>query len=109
MRTGFLEARSWACVSRVPKIAFGRTADAEALTLGLDRGLTLFKTPFGTGLGGFSTNRYRFAPPSVRNFQGHVKKAKSGNLNLFLGILLFFPLFSLQFSRKKGQNTQRKV
>ena len=36
-------------------------------------------------------------------------KAKSGNLNLFLGILLFFPLFSLQFSRKKGQNTQKKV
>ena len=35
--------------------------------------------------------------------------AKSGNLNLFLGILLFFPLFSLQFSRKKGQNTQKKV
>ena len=28
-------------------------------------------------------------------------KAKSGNLNLFLGILLFFPLLSLQFSRKK--------
>ena len=25
-----------------------------------------------------------------------------------LGILLFFPLFSLQFSRKKGQNTQKK-
>ena len=36
-------------------------------------------------------------------------KAKSGNLNLFLGILLFFPSFSLQFSRKKGQNTQKKV
>ena len=43
-------------------------------------------------------------PKQTRSFE-----AKSGNLNLFLGILLFFPLFSLQFSRKKGQNTQKKV
>ena len=41
---------------------------------------------------------------SMRQF-----KAKSGNLNLFLRILPFFPLFSLQFSGKKGQDTQKKV
>ena len=37
------------------------------------------------------------------------KKAKSGNLNLFLRILPFFPLFSLYFARKKGQNAQKKA
>ena len=42
-------------------------------------------------------------------FTGTPKKAKSGNLNLFLRILLFFPLFSLYFARKKGQNAQKKV
>ena len=36
-------------------------------------------------------------------------KAKSGNLNLFLCILPFFPFFSLYFAMKKGQTAQKKV
>ena len=35
-------------------------------------------------------------------------KAKSGNLNLFLRILPFFPLFSLYFARKKGKMRRKR-